>query len=59
VLVVWIGSFLWWLALSLGIGTFRGSIEPRYLAWISRASGIILFATGSALLVTVVLEHLH
>jgi threonine/homoserine/homoserine lactone efflux protein len=58
VLGVWIGSFLWWLALSLGIGTFRRSIEPRHLAWISRVSGIILFATGTALLVTVVLEHL-
>ena len=59
VLGVWFGSFLWWLALSLGIGTIRSSIEPRHLAWISRVSGIILFATGTALLVTVVLEHLH
>ena len=58
VLGVWIGSFLWWLALSLGIGTFRRSIEPRHLAWISRVSGIILFATGTALLVTIVVEHL-
>lgn len=59
VLGVWFGSFLWWLALSLGIGTFRRSIEPRHLAWISRVSGIILFATGTALLITVMLEHLH
>jgi threonine/homoserine/homoserine lactone efflux protein len=58
VLGVWTGSFLWWLALSLGIGTFRRSIEPRHLAWISRGSGIILFATATALLVTVVLEYL-
>jgi arginine exporter protein ArgO len=58
VLGVWIGSFLWWLALSLGIGTFRRSSEPHHLAWISRVSGIILFATGTALLVTVVFEHL-
>jgi threonine/homoserine/homoserine lactone efflux protein len=58
VLGVWVGSFLWWLALSLGIGLFRRAIEPRHLAWISRASGIILFATGAALLATVVIEHL-
>jgi threonine/homoserine/homoserine lactone efflux protein len=53
---------LWWLVLSpgksLGIGTFRRSIEPRHLAWISRVSGIILFTTGTALLVTAVSEHL-
>ncbi len=58
VLGVWAGSFLWWLALALGIGLFRRAIEPRHLAWISRASGIILFATGAALIATVVLEHL-
>jgi threonine/homoserine/homoserine lactone efflux protein len=56
---VWVGSFVWWLGLSLGIGLFRRAIEPRHLAWISRASGIILFATGAALLATVVLEHLR
>jgi threonine/homoserine/homoserine lactone efflux protein len=59
VLGVWVGSFVWWLGLSLGIGLFRRAIEPRHLGWISRASGIILFATGAALLATVVLEHLR
>ncbi len=58
VLGVWSGSFVWWLGLSLGIGLFRRSIEARHLAWISRGSGIILFATGTALLATVVLKHL-
>jgi threonine/homoserine/homoserine lactone efflux protein len=55
---VWVGSLLWWLGLSLGIGMFRRSIEPRHLAWISRGSGVILFATGVALLVTAVVKHL-
>ncbi|MGH7113660.1 MAG: LysE family translocator [Stellaceae bacterium] len=59
VLGVWIGSFLWWLALSLGVGMFRRSIEPRHLAWVSRGSGIILFLTGAALIATVVVEHLR
>jgi threonine/homoserine/homoserine lactone efflux protein len=58
VLGVWVGSLLWWLGLSAGVGLFRRSIEARHLAWISRASGIILFATGAALLATVVLKHL-
>ena len=58
VLGVWIGSFLWWLGLSLGVGMFRRSIEPRHLAWVSRGSGVILFATGAALLATIVVEHL-
>jgi threonine/homoserine/homoserine lactone efflux protein len=55
---VWAGSFAWWLALSLGIGMFRRSIGPRQLAWISRGSGIILFASGAALLAATVLKHL-
>jgi len=55
---VWAGSFAWWLALSLGIGMFRRSIGPRQLAWISRGSGVILFASGAALLATAVLKHL-
>ena len=59
VLGVWVGSLAWWLGLSVGIGLFRRSIEPRHLAWISRASGIILFATGAALLATVVLQHVR
>ena len=58
VLGVWIGSFLWWLGLSLGVGMFRRSIEPRHLTWVSRGSGVILFATGAALLATIVVEHL-
>ncbi len=58
VLGVWVGSLLWWLGLSLGVGMFRRSIEPRHLAWVSRGSGLILFLTGAALLVTIVVEHL-
>ena len=57
---VWVGSLVWWLALSLGVGMFRGAIEPRQLGWISRGSGIILFLSGAGLLaVTVVTEFIH
>lgn len=58
VLGVWVGSLVWWLGLSLGVGMFRRSIEPRHLAWVSRGSGLILFLTGAALLATIVVEHL-
>jgi threonine/homoserine/homoserine lactone efflux protein len=58
VLGVWLGSFLWWLALSSGVGLFRRSIEPRHLARVSRGSGIVLFLTGAALLATVIVKWL-
>ncbi|HEY1300651.1 MAG TPA: LysE family transporter [Stellaceae bacterium] len=57
VLGVWLGSMLWWLALSLGIAPFRRSIGQRHLAWISRGSGIILLLSGVALLVTAAVKH--
>jgi threonine/homoserine/homoserine lactone efflux protein len=55
---VWTGSFLWWLALSLGVGMFRRSIGARHLAWISRSSGVILFLSGAALLAAAVVKEL-
>ena len=55
---VWAGSFLWWLALSLGVGLFRRRIGARQLVWISRGSGFILFASGAALLGTTVIKNL-
>jgi len=53
---VWTGSLLWWLSLSFGIGMFRRAIGPRQLVWISRGSGVILFASGGALLATTVVH---
>ena len=50
VLGVWVGSLLWWLALSFGIGSLVRSFEPRHLAWINRGSGAILLVSGAALL---------
>jgi threonine/homoserine/homoserine lactone efflux protein len=55
---VWTGSFVWWLALSFGIGMFRRAIGSRQLAWISRGSGAILFLSGAALLATTVVKQL-
>src|SRR6516225_10011310 len=50
VLGVWVGSLLWWLALSFSVGLLVHSFEPRHLAWINRASGAILLVSGAALL---------
>jgi threonine/homoserine/homoserine lactone efflux protein len=55
---VWTGSFLWWLALSLGVGMFRRSIGSRQMLWISRGSGAILFMSGAALLVATMVRVL-
>ena len=59
VLGVWVGSLLWWLMLSVGMGHVRHSIEPRHLAWISRGSGAILFFSGVALLTTLIINYLR
>jgi threonine/homoserine/homoserine lactone efflux protein len=59
VLGVWVGSLLWWLMLSFGVGYVRHSIEPGHLAWISRGSGAILFLSGMALLTTFVIDYLR
>jgi threonine/homoserine/homoserine lactone efflux protein len=57
VLGVWIGSLLWWLTLSFGVGSFFRSFEPRHLAWINRGSGAILVLSGAALLADLLAKH--
>ena len=58
VLGVWIGSLLWWLALSFGLGVIFRSFEPRHLAWINRASGTILLLSGAGLLAAPAIKHM-
>jgi threonine/homoserine/homoserine lactone efflux protein len=58
VLGVWVGSLMWWLALSLGAGLFRGSFGKRHLQWVNRGSGAILILSGLALIVSIAVEHL-
>lgn len=57
VLGVWLGSLLWWLALSFGLGTLFRSFGPRHLVWINRGSGVILLLSGAALLIAPLAEH--
>ncbi|MGE0723223.1 MAG: LysE family translocator [Alphaproteobacteria bacterium] len=48
---VFIGSALWWLALTTGVGLLRHRVGPAALAWVNRASGAALVAFGAGALV--------
>jgi threonine/homoserine/homoserine lactone efflux protein len=58
VLGVWVGSLLWWLGLSFGLGSCFRSFGPRHLVWINRGSGLILFLSGAALLAVPFIKHI-
>ena len=46
VLGVFIGSALWWLILSGGVGVFREKFNPKGLQWVNRISGAIIAGFG-------------
>jgi len=46
VLGVFIGSALWWLILSGGVGVFRDKFNPQGLQWVNRISGAIITGFG-------------
>ena len=52
VLGVFTGSALWWLFLTLGIGTIRGKVGPAWLRWVNRISGTAIAAFGVAALIS-------
>jgi threonine/homoserine/homoserine lactone efflux protein len=58
VLGVWLGSLLWWLTLTFGLGSLFQSFEARHLKWINRASGVILFLSGAGLLTAPLMAHM-
>lgn len=43
---VFIGSALWWLLLSTGVGLLRGRIQRTGLKWVNRLSGSFIVAAG-------------
>ncbi|HKX09016.1 MAG TPA: LysE family transporter [Stellaceae bacterium] len=43
---VFIGSALWWLALSTAVSLIRHRLAPSVLVWINRASGAAIMAFG-------------
>jgi predicted FMN-binding regulatory protein PaiB/threonine/homoserine/homoserine lactone efflux protein len=58
VLGVWLGSLLWWLALTFGLSSLFRSFGPHHLVWINRGSGIILALSGAALLAAPIIEQI-
>jgi threonine/homoserine/homoserine lactone efflux protein len=46
VLGVFLGSALWWLTLSGGVGLFRTKFRPDWLRWVNRISGVIITGFG-------------
>lgn len=50
VLGVFVGSALWWFALSASVGAFRRRVTPAAMLWINRASGAVLGGFGIAAL---------
>jgi threonine/homoserine/homoserine lactone efflux protein len=55
---VWLGSLLWWLALTFGLGSLFRSFDARHLKWINRASGAILLLSGAGLLAAPLIAHM-
>jgi threonine/homoserine/homoserine lactone efflux protein len=52
VLGVFLGSALWWLILSAGVGLLRSAFTPDRLRWVNRCAGVIIAAFGVAALVS-------
>jgi threonine/homoserine/homoserine lactone efflux protein len=50
VLGVFLGSALWWLVLSGGVGLFRDKFNSQGLLWVNRISGVIITVFGMAAL---------
>jgi threonine/homoserine/homoserine lactone efflux protein len=57
VLGVFIGSSLWWLILSGGVGLFRAKIDFHGLQWINRISGVVITGFGLMTILSVLVKH--
>ncbi len=51
---VFIGSALWWLLLSTGVGLLRTKFTVRSLSWVNRISGTVITAFGATTLLSLV-----
>ncbi|WP_328699946.1 LysE family translocator [Chengkuizengella marina] len=54
VIGVFLGSATWWLVLTGLAGIFRDRINPTYLNWINRFSGIFILCFGLVVIITLV-----
>ena len=50
---VFMGSALWWLLLSGGVGLFQSRVDSGWMQLVNRSSGCIIFAFGIYSLSTV------
>jgi threonine/homoserine/homoserine lactone efflux protein len=50
ILGVFIGSGLWWLLLSSGVGLFRDRFDAPALKWINRGAGVMMIGFGLVVL---------
>ncbi|MBN1992405.1 MAG: LysE family transporter [Anaerolineae bacterium] len=50
VLGVFLGSGLWWLLLSFGVGLFRRRFDARMLRWVNKGAGVMIIGFGLAIL---------
>ena len=49
---VFLGSTVWWLGLSAGVGALRHRVGPHFLMWINRVSGILILGFGIVAIVS-------
>lgn len=49
---VFLGSALWWLILTVGVGLVRARVTPALMRWINRVSGAVLGGFGLAALMS-------
>jgi len=53
VLGVFLGSAIWWVILSAGVGASRGLFNEGGMRWVNRVAGVVIAAFGAAALVNV------
>lgn len=51
---VFLGSALWWLTLSLGVGALRAKLDVPALRWVNRLAGLIILGFGVAALLAAI-----
>lgn len=51
---VFIGSALWWLTLSIGVGVLRAKFDANAMKWVNRTSGVIITGFGVAALISLI-----
>ena len=51
---VFVGSALWWLTLSIGVGVLRAKFDANAMKWMNRISGFILTGCGVGALISLI-----